>query len=168
MRWTLLLLAGVLLGTRVARAQPTAVLPLMPLPAKLQLGDGRFVLDRSFAIEVRGGEDPRLQHAVERFRQAVARRAHDVGGAQAGKANFIVTCAGDGEKVQKMGEDESYRLEISAAEVHLDAANPLGIIRGLQTFLQLVAASPDGSSAPAAVVEDRPRFPWRGLLIDVS
>jgi hexosaminidase len=79
-----------------------------------------------------------------------------------------VTCASTGENAQALGEDESYRLTVTPAAVNLDAPNPLGIIHGLQTLLQLVRIGPDGFAAPAVSIEDRPRFPWRGLLIDVS
>jgi hexosaminidase len=41
-------------------------------------------------------------------------------------------------------------------------------MHGLQTFLQLVAITPDGFAAPAVSIQDQPRFPWRGLMIDVS
>ncbi len=167
MRWSLLLVA-VLFGTRVARAQPAATLPLMPLPAKVQVGEGRFVVGQTFAVDVRTQDDPRLMHAVERFRLAIARRGLDVGANAAGKANFIISCSNEGEKIQKLDEDESYRLEINSQEARLDAPNPLGVIHGLQTFLQLLTAGPDGISAPAVIIEDRPRFAWRGLLIDVS
>jgi hexosaminidase len=36
----------------------------------------------------------------------------------------------------------------------------------LQTFLQLVDVSSDGFSAPAVTIQDKPRFPWRGLMLD--
>src|SRR5262249_54536200 len=36
------------------------------------------------------------------------------------------------------------------------------------TFLQLVDVSSDGFAAPAVTIPDRPRFPWRGLMIDVA
>jgi hexosaminidase len=39
-------------------------------------------------------------------------------------------------------------------------------MRGLQTFLQLVRVTPRNFSVPVAVIDDKPRFPWRGLLID--
>src|SRR6185312_4099707 len=68
--------------------------------------------------------------------------------------------------VQQLGEDESYRLVISASGVELTAPNPLGVMHGLQTFLQLVRVTSKGFSVPAASIEDSPRFPWRGLLID--
>jgi len=41
-------------------------------------------------------------------------------------------------------------------------------MHGLQTFLQLVATTPEGFAVPSITVQDQPRFPWRGLLIDVS
>jgi hexosaminidase len=41
-------------------------------------------------------------------------------------------------------------------------------MHGLQTFLQLVELAPDGFVVPAISIQDQPRFPWRGVLIDVS
>ena len=41
-------------------------------------------------------------------------------------------------------------------------------MRGLQTFLQLVSIRPEGFAASAVTIDDSPRFPWRGLLIDVT
>ena len=70
--------------------------------------------------------------------------------------------------VQELGEDESYVLDVSGAGAKLTAPNPLGVMHGLQTFLQLVAITPAGFAAPAVHIEDAPRFPWRGLTIDVS
>lgn len=70
--------------------------------------------------------------------------------------------------MQQLGEDESYHLEISKTRVQLTAPNPLGVLHGLQTFLQLVKITPQGFSIPVATIDDKPRFPWRGLMIDVS
>src|SRR6266852_3349075 len=72
------------------------------------------------------------------------------------------------EAVSRLGEDESYELAVTESGAKLTAPNPLGILHGLQTFLQLVAPSPDGFALPAVTIKDRPRFPWRGLLIDVG
>ena len=70
--------------------------------------------------------------------------------------------------VQELGEDESYVLDVSGAGAKITAPNPLGVMHGLETFLQLVAITPAGFVAPFVHVEDSPRFPWRGLTIDVS
>ena len=72
------------------------------------------------------------------------------------------------ESVQDLGEDESYALTVTGAGAKLTAPNSLGAMRGLQTFLQLVEVTPDGYAVPAVHIEDSPRFPWRGLSIDVS
>ncbi|CAF4360601.1 unnamed protein product, partial [Adineta steineri] len=45
-----------------------------------------------------------------------------------------------------------------------------GVIRGLSTFVQLIEkdASSHKNYIPCVNIIDRPRFPWRGLLLDVS
>ncbi len=50
--------------------------------------------------------------------------------------------------------------------MELTAPNPLGVLHGLQTFLQLVRITPQGFAAPVVTIDDQPRFPWRGLMLD--
>lgn len=151
-------------------AQTPGVLPIMPLPAHATLGQGQFPVDGNFGIALQGHTEPRLVRARQRFLDTLSR---ETGiplwrKAQFNQANFIVTTTGPSDAVQRVGEDESYRLEISPTQVRLTAANPLGTLHGLQTFLQLVRVTPQGFSVPAVTIDDTPRFPWRGLLIDVS
>jgi hexosaminidase len=70
--------------------------------------------------------------------------------------------------VQQVGEDESYHLVVSTTKVELTAPNALGVLHGLQTFLQLVHITPQGFAAPAVTIDDQPRFQWRGLMIDAG
>jgi hexosaminidase len=84
------------------------------------------------------------------------------------KPLFFIKTTGPSAAVQQVDEDESYHLQITANEVHLEAANPLGVLHGLQTFLQLVRISPQGFAVPVMTIDDQPRFPWRGLMLDVS
>jgi hexosaminidase len=84
------------------------------------------------------------------------------------QATLVIHTERASEVVQKLGEDESYRLEISSKQARLNAANPLGVLRGLETFLQLVEADPQGFKAPEVSIDDKPRFPWRGFSFDVS
>jgi len=51
--------------------------------------------------------------------------------------------------------------------VQLTAANPLGVLHGLQTFLQLVKVTHQGFSVPVAAIDDS-RFSWRGLMLDTG
>jgi hexosaminidase len=84
------------------------------------------------------------------------------------KATLVVTTDHASKPVQELGEDESYTLEVTPTGAKLHAATPLGTMHGLQTFLQLVSITADGFAAPAVSIQDQPRFPWRGLMIDVS
>jgi len=104
----------------------------------------------------------RLERQIERQTGLVILRASK----SAGPAALEVTTDHESKAVQELAEDESYVLDVTPAGAKLHAPNPLGALRGLQTFLQLIAISPDGFSAPAVHIEDRPRFPWRGLMID--
>ncbi|GAC1625565.1 MAG: hypothetical protein NVS9B13_21070 [Candidatus Acidiferrum sp.] len=83
-------------------------------------------------------------------------------------ATLLITTDHASRPVQEADEDESYTLEVTATGAKLAAATPLGTLHGLQTFLQLADVSPEGFSAPAVTIQDKPRFGWRGLMIDTS
>jgi hexosaminidase len=162
-------LAGLLVVPGFSAAQESTPILLMPMPAHIQPGAGHFVIDSSLSVELRGSTDVRVKRAVERFLGRLSRQTGVTYGATpAARPNLRVNCHSDGESVQKLGEDESYRLTVSGAGIELDAPTPLGLIHGLVTLLQLVRESPEGFVVPAVTIDDSPRFPWRGLLIDVS
>ena len=157
-----------LLLSRAQWAQATTALPVMPLPAKVVMGQGEFPIDGSFGIGLRGYSEARLERAQQRFLDVLSR---ETGiplwrEARLNSPHFVVQTAGPSAPVQRLGEDESYHLVITATDVQLTAVNPIGVLRGLQTFLQLVRVTPTGFSVPAVTIDDEPRFPWRGLLID--
>lgn len=147
-------------------------LTLMPWPAKITTGQGVFAVPQDLQVQIQGEREARVGAAVDRFRERLAKQTGrpipPKDQVQSSAATLTVRCEHKGKDVQELGEDESYRLEITPTGATLDAPGPLGVIHGLQTFLQLVRVGPNGFSAPAVVIEDKPRFPWRGLLIDVS
>jgi len=144
----------------------------MPVPASAQMKAGQLVIDPLFTVGISGQPDAHLLRAVELFLYNLRRQTGmsplDMKVTDAAQAKLTVHSEGGSKAVRELGEDESYSLEITPAGAKLDAATPLGIMRGLQTFLQLVQTSSDGFAAPAVAIQDKPRFPWRGLMIDVS
>ncbi len=144
---------------------------VMPLPAKFQLGNGQLVIGQKFSVANKGIQDARIDRALQRF---IAHLAVETGiplgltSTSNGPAILTVSAARASKKYPELGEDESYTLDISSTDATLTAPTTLGVLRGLQTFLQLVKATPQGFAAPAVHIEDAPRFPWRGLMIDVS
>jgi hexosaminidase len=172
--WTHALFCGGLLwffASLATQAQQSPELNLMPLPANVQSESGSLRMDGSFSVALTGHTEPRLDRAVQRFMRQLARQtAIPFFSAKRGASQptLVVHTDHASQEIQGPGEDESYSLEITPAGAKLDAPNPLGTMHGLQTFLQLVAVSPDGFTAPGVTIKDQPRFPWRGLMIDVS
>lgn len=144
-------------------------LNLMPMPSSVQTGSGSLKIDSTFTVALAGHSDERLKGAAQRFAERLAKQTGLLMPAEAvrgEKATLVVHTERDSKPVQELGEDEAYTLEVNATGATITAATDLGSLHGLQTFLQLVSVSPEGFAAPAVVIKDTPRFPWRGLMID--
>ncbi len=147
-----------------------------PLPAKFQFGSGRLVVDQAFSVSTEGAKDPRADRAVQRFLTNLSRQtgiplpSPAAAASATSNRKTILTVRADhaSKPIPEFGEDESYTLDVTPTGATLTAPNTLGILRGLETFLQLVQPAPDGFAAAAVHIEDKPRFPWRGFMFDVS
>ena len=146
-------------------------LNLMPQPERVVRREGSLAIDGSFRVALEGYTEPRLAAAAARLVRNLSKETgipmNDRPEPDGSKATLVIHCDHSGEAVQSIHEDESYELEVTPQQARLTASTPVGAFRGLQTFLQLVAPGPAGFSAPAVEIKDRPRFPWRGLMIDV-
>lgn len=145
---------------------------LMPQPAEVSVRQGRLKIDGSFRVALDGYEEPRLTAAAARLVRRLAKQTgiplSEEIETDLSKATLVIQCQHAGEAVQSVREDESYQLEVTAQQARLTASTPVGALRGIETFLQLVDLDAQGFGVPAVQINDRPRFPWRGLLIDVS
>ncbi|HEY0945725.1 MAG TPA: family 20 glycosylhydrolase [Opitutaceae bacterium] len=162
------------IATSVAAPAPIDV---MPLPAEIRAVSGRLAVTKNFSVAVTGHTDARLSAAIARaLRHCEERTGLTFGRTADGlfaraddpaRASLVVACAGPAADLPQLGEDESYTLDISAERAVLRAPMLLGALRGLETLGQLLQGDADGWFLPAVAIRDRPRFPWRGLLIDV-
>lgn len=152
------------------RAQSANSPSLMPMPQHITQGQGQLKIDGSFTARLEGYKDSRLEAARKRFINTLSRETgiplHD--DAPDTTPTLVIKTSGPSDAVLRLGEDESYHLEVTSTGAIISAPNPLGAMHGLQTFLQLVTTSPDGFIAPAVNIDDAPRFPWRGLMIDAG
>ena len=141
----------------------------MPMPASVQQGDGQLPITQSFSATISGAHDASLDAAVQRFSGQLSRQTGIPFRPKPDATPTLTIHAEHGrDAVQKLGEDESYVLTVAPSGAQLTAPGELGVLRGLATFLQLVQITPTGFAAPAVTIKDQPRFPWRGLMIDVS
>jgi len=143
---------------------------LMPMPVKIETAPGKLAINANFVVETVGGSNARLAPAVRSFLARVSRQTGvlyaPVPPPAADVRRLTIECAG-GPAYPTLGEDESYTLDVSDAEARIKAATADGAIHGLATFAQLIQPGPDGFQVAGVHVEDRPRFPWRGLMLDV-
>lgn len=165
-----LLLCSGLVGAAVGQAAQDSDLPLMPLPSRLTRGQGQFIVDGNFDVKLEGYTEPRLALARKRMLATLHRETGIpfLENRPPHPYAFTIDTRGPSAPILHLGEDESYHLEVSPAGVKLSAPNPLGVLHGIQTFLQLVQITPKGFAAPSVTIDDAPRFPWRGLMIDTS
>ena len=158
------LCSALLAGGAYAAGAPA--LDVMPSPAAVHIGEGRIPAAGILVVTVRGASDPRLDAALARAQGRWQSRV----AASGGRAPYrLVVDRGDpGPAFPGVSEDESYTLEVGPGEAILHAPNSLGAMHGLETFLQLPRLEREGWALPIVSIEDRPRFPWRGLMIDVA
>jgi hexosaminidase len=158
-------LIAILLLFTALQAEPA--LSLMPAPAHVSLDQGKLTIDGSFGVRITGHTDRRLQDAVTRFTTRLSRQT-GIPMASGARPVLTIDCRAASPDVPSLGQDESYQLEIAPSGARLSAPTVTGALRGLETFSQLIAPDADSFSIPALHIEDHPRFPWRGLSLDVS
>ena len=92
-----------------------------------------------------------------------------------GAGTILLEQTGDPEPDAAGFRPEAYTLETDAGRVRLAAESPDGLARAIQALRQLFPAAiyastvqPGPWTLPAVRVEDAPRFPWRGLMLDTA
>lgn len=145
---------------------------LMPVPASVRFNPGRLAVTKSFNVASRGQTDARLRAGLERFlRRIEGRTVLELPrglATDAASASLVIQSGGPGRDVPSVEEDESYSLEVTDRQAVLSAPTTVGLLRGLETFLQLLDGDREGYFVPAVSIRDRPRFPWRGLMMDIA
>ena len=124
-----------------------------------------------------------LQFAVAGLRRALADVerelvASDAGSDVAGKGTDVAcrvcvdSTTSEDEARVAVPTDESYRLRIGHDGVAIEAATPAGLFRAAATLRQWLAShgrqTARGLEVAAVEIEDRPDFPIRGAMLDVS
>ncbi len=147
---------------------------LVPLPVASTPDGGQFCLPASAAIEVNPPTPELLaigQYLAAQLRPATG-FALEVRGTATPQPGNIHLAKAQGKWA--LGE-EGYGLTIAADGVTLTAAQPAGLMRGIQTLRQLLpatieAGTPQPGPWPLATgtIHDQPRFAWRGLMLDVA
>lgn len=145
----------------------------MPIPKSWETGNKNFTLTKTFTVGIEGPSIERLEKYSSRFLRRLDWRT----GLFFSQKDVLTVSSGTESSLNikikrkgllKLGEDESYQLEISEDGLYLTAETDMGAMRGLETLLQLLKNNNGSYVFNEITVQDAPRFPWRGLMIDVS
>jgi hexosaminidase len=146
-------------------------LPLIPRPAGVEGGGGRFPVSSATVLCPGPGAEGAARLLADSLRDVTGLTLAVSPGPTAGGSLVLRIDPALG----RLGA-EGYCLTSAATGVTLAAASSTGLLWGVQTLRQLLlvgrpaAGTGDHAawSVPCAAVEDRPRFAWRGLMLDCS
>lgn len=147
-------------------------LNVIPRPALIEVGEGRFILTADTVILV-AAETAGVGRFLARtlgpatgFQLKVA-----LGSPGYGRADVIeLSLSGDAARLG----DEGYEMQVLPGRVLIKAAKPAGVFYGCQTLRQLFPTRIESKtrvasaewSAPIVRIVDQPQFVWRGLMLD--
>jgi hexosaminidase len=137
----------------------------VPVPRRLEPRWGRLDLHRGVRLVPPA-------HASVGLRRLLRRHQRRLDGLLTAPGNdsprLVVAVDLDMDRHPRLGDDESWSCRVTSAGADIEAATPFGVSHALERFLQLVARDAVGPHVPAVLIEDAPRLPWRGLLLDLA
>ncbi len=137
---------------------------IIPQPNKLEIREGKFAypaVTPVYAFEAfTAVADLLAEHPYASFSAVERIRTHK----RIPEAGIRLVLAQDVDKLPL----DAYRMVVDTGGVILTAHRPEAMINGVLTLLQLAYTQPNGRELPAMVIEDQPRFGYRGLHLDVS
>lgn len=137
--------AIILLCMATACANPPAEPALVPLPANVSWEADAYAWNG--ALTISGPDADALAQLL---------------GAEVTSEGGVVQTA-----IAAGGAPESYELSVDDNGIRLSGADPAGLFYGAQTLRQILEQAP-GSAVRKGQVADLPRFPYRGLQLDVG
>lgn len=156
---------------------------IWPLPSQYTSGNQTLTVDPNLSLVVSGsgGGSLIVKEAFERYKYIIFRRASKVSKLSVATYDvqkLSVIVRSDNEELQ-LGTDESYSLLVANSdeksiigEVTIEANSVYGALRGLETLSQLCVFDSGTKSITISkapwFIQDKPRFEYRGLLLDTS
>ena len=143
-------------------------LNILPVPQKIEMGEGTFLVKKGLTIVSSDAKDfsanflqdklePLFDFPINLSRQSV----------NDGYISFVI---------DKSLPEEGYRLDVSTKGITIASADEAGKYYGVQTLLQLFPSEVYSGERlrlkeypmEVIIVEDAPRFGYRGFMLDVS
>lgn len=158
-------------GCRENRKETVNEYNIVPMPNKLTPLEGRFQLSNNVSVTTAG-----CAPEVQAIADSLTARVLQTSGISLKNSLQEQTNAPAIRFVTEEGmPKEGYKLSVSLDGIVITASQPNGFFYGVQTMYQLLPPAiygekemkSDDWSLPAVIIEDAPRFAYRGLMLDV-
>ncbi len=151
-----------------------AELSLIPIPEKVVVKAGEFVLTADTVIVADRGAGAIGEYLAKLVGPATGFKLKVAGAGTKQRAKKTIKLRIDPE-AKSLGP-EGYKLKVGASGVEISSSATAGIFHGVQTLRQLLPARIESEArvegvkwaAPCVEITDKPRFRWRGLMLDTG
>ncbi|WP_337994812.1 beta-N-acetylhexosaminidase [Polaribacter ponticola] len=142
---------------------------IIPKPAKLQLDKGAFQFDKNTQFIVANSSQKEIYRVlIDKFKNISSWNLEV--SEKVPKDNFVQFIIDDNI------EDEGYKLVVNSTNVTISSKGNTGFMYGIETLRQLLPVEIESENAvsgkdwliPNLTIEDKPRYKYRGLMLDVS
>jgi hexosaminidase len=142
---------------------------VIPKPLRLTPNSGTFPLQAETPIIHDPTNSANAQYLQARLITALKYKppTQKISGEPQGRGIYLLSEDQTDALSGHLGQ-EGYRLTVTADKIEVRASTPQGVFYGIQSFLQMIASSQTAGEQhlPCLEIEDRPRFPWRGYMLD--
>ena len=139
---------------------------IIPRPVEVIPGRGHFQLDGRTSITTAAELEPTARYLQELIHARTGLSLNLDQGQRAGGSSIRIELASPVAEPD-LGS-EGYRLAVNPGQIKIQSHKSAGAFYAVQTLRQLIVQSSHGWQIPAVAVKDKPRFPWRGLHLDVA
>lgn len=152
---------------------------IIPKPLSYEAKDGKFILTKDTSIYIKGNTEEETaeinwiaEFIRDKLKASTGFELNIIKTDKSPKEGIYLTTVNSTEK-QNI---EEYNMIVTPEKVEIIAYKPEGISRGVQTLRQLLPAAIDKEnvvtgvewSIPASIINDKPEYSYRGLMIDVA
>ncbi|MBQ9223688.1 MAG: beta-N-acetylhexosaminidase [Prevotella sp.] len=139
---------------------------IVPLPDKIQTTDGKvFILQDGVTVGCKENDENMLRNVRFLSEYVKEQTGITLNNQAVNKKATILLCLNE-----KVSNKEGYRLTVNNKKILIEGSTPAGVFYGIQTLRKTLPITKEAASIeiPAVVIDDAPRFAYRGMHLDVS
>ena len=139
---------------------------IVPLPDKIQTTDGKvFILQDGVTVGCKENDENMLRNVRFLSEYVKEQTGITLSNQAVNKKATILLCLNE-----KISNKEGYRLTVNNKNILIEGSTPAGVFYGIQTLRKALPVMKEAQmiEIPAVVIDDAPRFAYRGMHLDVS